>query len=287
MFMEPLPLELFEYLDYRDYLKDWYTESKKQDRITSFRYIAQKTGVDSAWIVKVFQKAGHLNDESLSSFIRLCGLDERRAAYFQMLVRFNKAKKPEEQRDYFQRLLELRDLDSRRLETPELLYLSDWSIVALRTLIGISRDTSDIEALGRTLIPPITADQARHALQLLIKLGMVIPDGRGGYDITDAVVTTGGELRSAAARQFHNTSLEMAQESLDRHDPRDRDISTLVLSFNNEDLPEIKERITEFRKGLLKFAQSSSDANRVFLLNVSVFPVSGVIKNLETGEGAR
>lgn len=34
-----MSLDVLEYLDYRDFLRDWFVESKKQNRVTSYRYL--------------------------------------------------------------------------------------------------------------------------------------------------------------------------------------------------------------------------------------------------------
>ena len=84
--------DILDYLEYREFLRDWFIESKKENRFTSYRYLGQKTGVDPAWLVRVFQKEGHLNEEALPAFIRLCSFDDRRAEYFRILYRFCKTK---------------------------------------------------------------------------------------------------------------------------------------------------------------------------------------------------
>lgn len=277
-----MEVDVLEYLEYREYLRDWYGECKRLHRFTSYRYLAQKTGIDPAWIVRVFQKEGHLSEESLPSFIRLCSFDERRAEYFRILYRFCKSKAPEDQREHYNRLMELREVEARKLASPELVYFSDWSTIALRALIGISKDTSNIESLGKHLSPPIRPDEARNALQVLENLGLVIADGKGGWDITDRVVTSGSDIQSAAVRQYHRRTLELAQESLDRHPPEERDISSVALTLQHEDLAEIKERIAEFRRGLLQFARASEGADRVYHLNIAFFPMSGIVEDPAT-----
>lgn len=272
-----MQVDVLEYLEYREYLRDWYAESKRQHRFTSYRYLGQKTGIDPAWIVRVFQKEGHLSEESLPAFIRLCSFDERRAEYFRILYRFCKAKSPEDQKEHYNRLMQLRETDARQLASPELVYFSDWSTVALRALIGISTNTSDIAALGQKLSPAISAQDANTALDVLTKLGLVQPDGKGGYDVTDRIVTSGSDIQSSAVRQYHRRTLELAQESLDRHPPEERDISSVTLSLPHDDVPEIKERIAEFRRGLLQFARASQGADRIYNLNVSFFPMSETI----------
>lgn len=272
--------DVLEFLEYREYLREWFAESKRQNRFTSYRYLAQKTGLDPAWIVRVFQKEGHLNEDVVPSFIKLCNLDERRAEYFRVLHRFCKSKSPEDQKELFTRLLELRDLELRHLDSPELQYFSSASTVALRSLIGISKHTHDIGALGSQLSPPISAIEAQHALSVLQKLGLVESDGHGGWNITDRLVTTGAEVRSEAVRQYHRHTLDLARESLTRHQPEERDISSVALTIPTEDIAEIKERIAEFRKSLLAFARNAKGADRVYQLNLAFFPLSDTVQEI-------
>ncbi len=269
--------EVLEYLEYREFLRDWFVETKKDNPFTSYRYLGQKTGVDPAWLVRVFQKEGHLNESTLPVFIRLCGLDDRRAEYFKTLYRFNKTKAKQTLSELYYRLMELRSLETRVLSTPELSYFGSWACAALRALIGISKDTSDISKLGANLTPAISQDEARNALGIMKQLGLVVPDGNGGWNITDQIISTGGEVKSTAVRDFHRRTMELGLESIDRHKPEDRDISSVVFTADESDLPEIRHRIEEFRRGLLQFARKSERADRVYALNIAMFPLSNKV----------
>lgn len=275
--------EVLDYLEYREYLKDWFVETKKDNPFTSYRYLGQKTGVDPAWLVRVFQKEGHLNESTLPVFIRICGLDDRRAEYFKTLYRFNKTKAKQTLSELYYKLLELRSLETRVLSEPELAYFGSWACAALRALIGITKDTSDIASLGKHLNPPISQDDARNALGILKQLGLVVPDGTGGWNITDQIISTGGEVKSSAVRSFHRHTMELAQESLDRHKPEERDISSVVFTADESDLPEIKHKIEEFRRGLLQFARKSERADRVYALNIAMYPLSDKVADPATG----
>ena len=275
--------EVLDYLEYREFLKDWFVETKKDNPFTSYRYLGQKTGVDPAWLVRVFQKEGHLNESTLPSFIRLCGLDDRRAEYFKTLYRFNKTKAKQTLSELYYRLMELRSMETRVLSAPELSYFGSWACAALRALIGITKDTSDVGKLAKSLNPAISQDEARSALGILKQLGLVVPDGNGGWNITDQIISTGGEVKSQAVRNFHRHTIELAQESLDRHKPEERDISSVVFTADESDLPEIRHRIEEFRRGLLQFARKSERADRVYALNVAMFPLSDKVDDPDTG----
>lgn len=271
--------DVLDYLEYREFLKDWFVESKKDNRFTSYRYLGQKTGVDPAWLVRVFQKEGHLNEEALPAFIRLCGFDDRRAEYFRILYRFCKTKAKSSLSELYCRLMELREMEARVLTSPEFMYFGNWACTALRALIGISENTSDLHAVANHLNPPISQNDARNALEVLKQLKLIEKDGHGGWNITQQIVTTGGEVKSIAVRNFHRRTLELAQESLDRHPIAERDVSSIVFTVDQADIPEFKQRIEDFRRGLLQFAKKSEHANRVYALNVSMFPLSEVVEN--------
>lgn len=271
--------DVLDYLEYREFLRDWFIESKKENRFTSYRYLGQKTGVDPAWLVRVFQKEGHLNEEALPAFIRLCSFDDRRAEYFRILYRFCKTKAKASLSELYCRLMELREMEARVLTSPEFMYFGNWACTALRALVGISQDTSDLTVLANHLNPPISQKDAHNALEVLKQLKLIEPDGHGGWNITQQIVTTGGEVKSRAVRDFHRRTLELAQESLDRHSVAERDVSSIVFTVDEADIPEFKQRIEDFRRGLLQFAKRSENANRVYALNVSMFPLSDVIEN--------
>jgi uncharacterized protein (TIGR02147 family) len=258
--------DILDYLEYREFLRDWFIESKKENRFTSYRYLGQKTGVDPAWLVRVFQKEGHLNEEALPAFIRLCSFDDRRAEYFRILYRFCKTKAKASLSELYCRLMELREMEARVLTSPEFMYFGNWACTALRALVGISQDTSDLTVLANHLNPPISQKDAHNALEVLKQLKLIEPDGHG-------------EVKSRAVRDFHRRTLELAQESLDRHSVAERDVSSIVFTVDEADIPEFKQRIEDFRRGLLQFAKRSENANRVYALNVSMFPLSDVIEN--------
>jgi uncharacterized protein (TIGR02147 family) len=62
--------EVFEYTEYRSYLKDWFEMQKPVTPYLSFRYLARKTGVDAGYLVRVFQGSKHLNENAIQRVYR-------------------------------------------------------------------------------------------------------------------------------------------------------------------------------------------------------------------------
>jgi len=282
----PKRVDVMEYLDYREFLRDWYKEGKRRSRAVSYRFLSQKTGIDASWLVRIFQQEGHLADEGVPAFVKLCEFDARRTEYFRALHRFCKTDSDNERRRCFDDMMRLRDLASRQLRDDEFAYYSDWIPSALRALVGLLRDTTDPVNIGGRLLPAVGGEQVVQAIELLRKLGLVVTNGHGGWDITDRILTTGSEVGSDVLRNYQRQILYLAENSLEEQSPLERDISTLTLTLSSDDLPEIKERISQLRRSLLQLARNADKADRVFALNISLFALSAKLDASEL-DGAR
>lgn len=267
--------QVYEYLEYRDYMQDHYHFSKKQQKFLSFRYIEQKTGIDASYYVKVINKQKHISATSIPALNSFFKFNKREADYFTNLVSFCKAKQKEQIDYYFKKLIYLRDPSAKRLEEKKYRYFQEWQSVIIRELINIIPYSGDHHELARRLEPSITAHQARRSVKLLEELKLVEKNKQGLYHITDQFLTTDKELRSIAVRDFQKQMIRLAQEALDRFEQKERDISSLTISTSRACLELIREKLDRTRKEILQIvAECDDDAEEVYQLNFQVFPVT-------------
>ena len=59
---------VFDYLDYRTFLKDYYDEQKERHFYFSYRYFGSKTGIDPSYLLKIILKARHLSENRFRQF---------------------------------------------------------------------------------------------------------------------------------------------------------------------------------------------------------------------------
>ena len=169
-------------------------------------------------------------------------------------------------------------MEARVLTSPEFMYFGNWACTALRALVGISQDTSDLTVLANHLNPPISQKDAHYALEVLKQLKLIEPDGHGGCIITQQIVTTGGEVKSRAVRDFHRRTLELAQESLDRHSVAERDVSSIVFTVDEADIPDSKQRIEDFR-WITSICQKIGKCKQGLCIKCFYVSLSDVIEN--------
>ena len=90
---------VFDYLDYREFLKDFYEKRKQEGSYFSYRLFSSRVGIDASYLAKVIIKTRHISNKSIPAFIKFCGLKGKEADYFENLVYFGKAKSDKQSRD--------------------------------------------------------------------------------------------------------------------------------------------------------------------------------------------
>jgi uncharacterized protein (TIGR02147 family) len=266
--------ELYNYLDYRDYLLNQYTIRKQQKPYYSYRVMGDRVGMDASQLCKVLQKSLHLADKFIQNFCGYLELEGKDADYFHALVRFCKARTAHDSRQWYDRMLVLREVDSRTLEMREYEFYTAWWHSAIRALVSVYRIKDDYEELGSMLLPPIEAEQARTSVELLEKLGLLARDAEGYWVPTEQHITTGREFQSMAIRGFQEDTIRLGMESLKRAPRKSRSVSTLTMSVDAKAFKAVEEILRETRKAIIKRVNEVADADRVMQLNMQLFPLS-------------
>lgn len=265
---------IYTYYDYRRYLSDFYREKKALNSNFSYRYMSGKLDIDHALIVKILRGERHVSSKKVDTFAVLLGLSERQRAYFRLLVAFGKAKSHEDRKLFFEKLLVFSDLAVKKIDAGQYEFYQRWYYTAVRELINITRFSDDYQWLARSVHPAITPSQAKRAVKLLERLGMIHRDGEGYYQLTDGFITTGEQWHSIAIRVFQKEACTLAAGALDSIPPEERDISTVTLSLNEEGLNRLRDSLATLRREIIEVAASCDSVDRVYQINLQLFPVS-------------
>jgi uncharacterized protein (TIGR02147 family) len=279
IFVKPI----FEYTDYREWIRDAFDDFKQRKSVISWRYMAMKLGADPGNLLRVSQGKIHLTLSLVKPMAEFFGLDEKETAYWTELVCFGRAKTDAEALNHYEKMQILKGIPLKRLAKKELEFYRNWYCNAIRSIIGICKFKDDFEGLAESCTPPITVEEAKSAVKLLYDLNMISRDRDGYWKVNDTFVSTGGNWRSEAVRTFQKETIRLGGESLERHAPPLRDISTVTMTFNMDDIALIREKIKEFRSELLRMSQEGDGDDTVFQLNVQLFPI-GFAKKLQEKE---
>lgn len=266
---------IFDYLDYRKFLKDYYLERKSENPRFSYRLIALKVGFKSpGHFTQIIQGKADISFRLAFKFAQFMKLKKREADYFDLLVRFDQAKANEEKRLYLERLSAFSESKVKLLTEQQHRFFDKWYYMAVREILSFFPFNGEYAALAAKVEPPIREAEAREAIEVLESLGLIRRNASGSYERIDPVMSTGYDAASASLRKFQADTMDLAKEAMERL-PRDkRSISTLTLSLSDEAYKSIEEELKAFRRKLLAIAKNEERVDRVIQFNFQIFPLS-------------
>lgn len=273
--------KIFEYLDYREFLKDYYSAKKEANPAFSLRVFSDKIGFKAKdFISRVMNGDKKLSSASIPKVASGLRLGKHETEFFIGLVKFNQADTMEERNAAFEEMqaaLKVVRFSEKQhiLGHAQYMVYSHWRHLIIRSLIGMFGFDGDYEALAKMVHPHVTADEAKKSVKLLEDCELIKKGDDGKYVLTESAISTGDRTSKLALRGFHQHCLKLAADSIDRDPPGSRHVSGLTLGISQEGYERIVERINAFRKEIALIAEEDKNSDKVFQLQFALFPVGG------------
>jgi uncharacterized protein (TIGR02147 family) len=272
---KPRTVSIYDYTDYRQFLRDYYEEQKAQNPAFSYRYFAKRAGFNSSGLYKdIVDGRTGITRSLILRFATAMKLLSKQKEYFETLVYFNEAKTVEEKKLYFERLMKYHNSKAFRVEKSQYEYYSKWYYIAVRELLAVGNYGDDYSAISETLNPALRREQAKKAIEVLKKLGLIKKDNNGYYKAVDKILTTGPEIKSLAVANFQKSMMDLAKEAIDRHPAERRNISTVTFSVSEKTYDDINSELVACRKRILGMVDRSENEAMVCQLNMQLFPLT-------------
>lgn len=275
--MQPLKQvrrRIFDYLDFREFLRDCYQARKQESRAFSYRYIGGKIGLDSGAISRILNGERDLNPEMARSLAGVFGLNEPEKEFFEILVLFGQARSLAEKNPFLERIFRLRGSKVSALEERQYVFYRKWYHLALRELLNFHPFEGDYHKLARMLRPPIKTVEAKRAVRLLLDIGLLGRDEKGRLRLTEALITSGDDIRAVFLNNLHLAMAELAVRAFPDMEPRERDFSGLTIGLSPQGFAKVKAKTKEYRREVLEIARHDQDVACVYRMNLQLFPVS-------------
>ncbi len=268
--------DVFRYLDYRLYLRDWFDAKKAANPRFSHRLFARLAGQSSpSLLIQVIAGKRNLTPATVEAFVGALSLTGDGASFFTRLVALDQARSEEERNEAWSRISASRRFRAaREIEGVGFDYLSKWYYPAIRELAWRADFEADPEWIARRLRPRITPSQARKALERLRAMGM-LEDADGRTRPADGSVVTPHEVTSLAVRNYHRGMLGLARDSIERFPGTERHLSAVTVCIPRSLVPRLKQELDAFQERLLDLCDAEVDrAEQVHQLHLCLFPLS-------------
>jgi uncharacterized protein (TIGR02147 family) len=269
-------LSIFEYLDYRKFLADYYVHKKKTQRSFSYRSFNAKAGISSPVFLKlVIDGKRNLGLASIEKFSTALGLNKKECLYFRKLVLFDQSDSPEEKQEHYAVLRSMRNIIAEKLlNNTQYDYFINWYNAVIRELVTLYDFKDNFQLLAESLRPTITANEAKTTVDLLIKLKLLKKNEQGLYEQLNTAIATGGDIGLVAVRHFNRSMLLNALKAIDEMDRDTRHVSGLTIGISKSMYSVINVEIAAFKERIVSLVNRDEDSSSVYQLNIQLFPLS-------------
>jgi uncharacterized protein (TIGR02147 family) len=266
---------IYQFISYQDYLNAYFASRKKVDPKFSHRYLSKRLGLSSPnFMMMVMQGKRKLSRAMTFKVSQEFKLSKRESEYFECMVEFARAMSAKEKDRYLSRMMELRKkAEVNRLTDFQYEYYSKWYNLPVCELATYPEFKDNYSWLSRMVLPQITPGQAKDAVELLLKLGLLKRKGNA-YVRSSPLITTGPEVSSVAVANFHRTMAQLGSNAVDAVPKDERNMTSCTVNISRKGFERIKDAIAECRSTILAIAEDDDPAERVFQANFHMFPVS-------------
>lgn len=272
-----MPIPIYSYLDYRQFLRDLTREKKGEGRF-NLRDFAKKAEIRAPGYLKmVIDGRRNLTIETAQKFCHAFEITGRERDYFEKLVLYNQTADPDIKQEYFGKLNSLRPRSIEFLRTKRLArYLSRPHYPCIREMVVLKDFKEDPKWIARRCLPPISPAEAREALDTLIELGMLRRDGGRLVQSDEFISTRERDTQEAEAYHFHEAMLDKARRALPLLPQGERHYYGLTLPITKKMFHEMVNEFYTFRDRFLNRANSDPvPPEEVYQINIQIFPLTG------------
>jgi uncharacterized protein (TIGR02147 family) len=269
---------VYDYVNFRDFLRDAYLDLKNKDKKFSFRYFSKQAGFKSSSVLKdVIEGRRGIAPHSIDRFVQAFKLGKEEGRFFRTLVLFGQAETSEEKQRYAEELFKFRGYKKiHPLKESQYNFYARWYLSVIRELVNLKDFQEDPQWIAKKISPPITPQEAKKGLEELIELGLLLRDESGHLKQTDSHITTPDEVTMSSVAQYHKDMMKRAVESIDRVPREKRELSAITLGMSLETAKTVKEMIQNFRKSVVEFVAKDNKTNAVYQINLHLVPLTEV-----------
>ena len=267
---------VFDYLDFRKYLLDWFVWKKRVRPAWSQRQFASKGKLAHGSVGNVVSGLRHPSPETVEGFLRAMVLDAEEAGYFRLLVDLADADGTEARYPVLESLFSHPGFERSRTLTQDLHdYLDDPLTVVVRELSLFPGFVPDATWLAKRLTWDVTPAQVAEALERLGRLGLLVSGTLASAEGAAKRLETSAGAQGEAMFRHHLAVLDLASRLLRKIPAESRYYGTATVAVPVGRLDALRMRLHQHLRDLINDLDASNEAPEVLVqIGVQVFPLA-------------
>jgi uncharacterized protein (TIGR02147 family) len=286
---KPESPDLFQYVDYRLFIKDFFEAKKRKNASYSASLFVRRAGLGEnsrGYLKLIIDGKRNLTSHTIRSFSEAMDLTNAQSLYFENLVFFNQAEKPKDRKYYFERLESCsQGKHSKPIELlqSQLSLVSNWYVLAIRELIALPEFNEEPAWISKNLRGKVTRDEVKSAIKALLSVGLIKRDEKTDRLIqSESTFKIIGGVFNEFLQNYHLQMMDRAREAIQEDPYAERHASGLIFSVPKRVLPEIIQSINQFRDQMReKFGSLKEIPDSVIHVNIQAFQLTPIEKKTE------
>lgn len=274
---------IFEYDDYRSYMNDYYLW-KKRTSAFSWREFAKKSGFTSPNYLKVVCDGNSgLSEPGIEHVAEAMDLIGAEREYFRRLVRFGQAKKENVRNSAYAEMMEIAETQKVRiLEGESISFYESWKYPVLRELAPMMPGAKPSD-LSKACGGAFSVEEVRNALAFLTRAKFLRKTATDVYELEDRSLQASVAAMPTQVRSMHKEMANFAKEAIEKYPVNERNFSGVTVGIDEEDYAAIVKELDACRKRIISIATAKKGGNRVYRLNLQLFPLTEKIPQDKPG----
>jgi uncharacterized protein (TIGR02147 family) len=267
---------VYAYNDFRKFLADYQKARQSHEPSFSKSQFSRSLQLPNtrSYLTDVL-RGKKVSETFVERLIASIGFARHEAQFFRTLVRFNQAENNEERELFFEQLIALNRTPKHILDKNVLVYYSKWYHSAIRALLEIFDFRGDYAWLAKKLNPSITPREARSAVTLLNKLGIIKKNASGVFKPAEKSISAPQNIKDDLIRHYQLKFLNLAQTVLAQRSGEMSFSSTNTISISERGHKRLLQLTKKFQDQVRSLVHKDEDApSKVLQIGVVMYPLS-------------
>ncbi len=271
--------QVFEFHDYRAFLKDWLLYLRSRNSKHSMRGLAREMDLSCAYLPSILSGKRKLSEKGLARLVPCLRLLPAEKTYFELLVR---ASENSHRGEREKALEEIQQLKAYRMANPResetFRYLTRWLCVAIRELAALPDFRPEPAWIQRRLLTRVSPDEVRVALRFLLAGGFLVESEEGGVRPAEKDIRCEGSVFRAALRQFHREMIQATLNSVDLSPAHSHLVLGHTVALTPSQFLKVREILSDAIKKVEQVGERQSGSAEVFHITVLSGPLTQLNK---------
>ena len=247
--------------------------------IFSHRFFAAKAGFSSSsYCLNVIRGRFNLTEKSIAKMVKAMNLNNIQSKYFFALVEYNQAKQVEERENAWDEIVQIRSKNEFvHISEDQQDFFSKWYYPVLRELVCQPAFDGDMMRLARMVVPAIPTEEARVAVENMIRWNLIQKTVDGKFQKTAEMIDA-KNVSPMNLRKIRREYVQQAIGAIESKKAHERFAAFTTLAMSESSYDYAVKILEEARQKIMAKAADDPEVEKIYEMMIVMYPLSEKLK---------